>query len=105
MTKHIAVMAGDGIGPEIMSEATKVLDVLIRDGLDVTYKEHPFGGSAHDALGSCLPAETLAACESSDAILLGAIGGPKYDKLPRDERPERALLSCLLYTSPSPRDS
>jgi len=86
-------MAGDGIGPEIMSEAIKVLDVLIRDGLDVSYEERPFGGSAHDSVGSCLPAETLAACESCDAILLGAIGGPKYDKLPRDERPERALLA------------
>lgn len=86
-------MAGDGIGPEIMREAIKVLDVLISDGLDVSYEERPFGGSAHDSLGSCLPAETLAACESCDAILLGAIGGPVYDKLPRDERPERALLS------------
>ena len=93
MTKHITVMAGDGIGPEIMTEALKVLDVWISSGLDVSYEQHLFGGAAHDATGFCLPDGTLAACEKSDAILLGAIGGPVYDALPREQRPERALLA------------
>ncbi len=92
MTKHITVMAGDGIGPEIMAEALKVLNGLIDAGLDVSFEEHLFGGAAHDATGSCLPDATLAACEKCDAILLGAIGGPRYDSLPREQRPERALL-------------
>lgn len=93
MTKHITVMAGDGIGSEIMAEARKVLDALITDGLDVSYEEHLFGGVAHDETGACLPDATLAACQQSDAILLGAIGGPRYDELPREQRPERALLA------------
>ena len=93
MSKHITVLAGDGIGPEIMAEALKVLDALVADGLDVTYEEQLFGGAGHDAKGSCLPDETLAACQKSDAVLLGAIGGPVYDQLPREQRPEKALLA------------
>ena len=93
MTKSIAILPGDGIGQEIMAEAVKVLEALRADGLDVDYATHPFGGSAHTSHGSCLPDTTLSACEQSDAILLGAIGGPDYDLLPRPERPERALLA------------
>lgn len=92
MAKHITILPGDGIGAEIMAEAVKVLDALKASGLDVTYEQQPFGGTAHDLTGSCLPDDTLQACRNCDAILLGAIGGPVYDKLPRDERPERGLL-------------
>jgi len=92
MSKHIVILAGDGIGPEIMTEAKRVLDALIAEGLSVSYEEKLFGGAAHDAQGSCLPDDTLAACEKSDAILLGAIGGPRFDELPREQRPEKALL-------------
>ena len=92
MTKHITILPGDGIGSEIMAEAVKVLEALKASGLDVTYEQKPFGGTAHDLTGSCLPADTLDACKNCDAILLGAIGGPAYDTLPRDERPERGLL-------------
>ncbi len=92
MAKHITILPGDGIGTEIMTEAVKVLDALIAKGLDVTYEQKLFGGAAHDSTGSCLPEDTLEACRACDAILLGAIGGPVYDKLPRDERPERGLL-------------
>lgn len=92
MAKHITILPGDGIGTEIMAEAVKVLDALVADGLDVTYEQKLFGGTAHDQSGSCLPDDTLEACRACDAILLGAIGGPVYDKLPRDERPERGLL-------------
>ena len=92
MTKHIVILPGDGIGPEIMAEAVKVLEALRAEGLDVSHETLPFGGSAHDSEGSCLPDSTLAKCRSCDAILLGAIGGPTYDLLPREQRPERALL-------------
>ncbi len=92
MAKHITILPGDGIGAEIMAEAVKVLEALQASGLDITYEQQHFGGTAHDLTGSCLPEETLQACLNCDAILLGAIGGPVYDKLPRDERPERGLL-------------
>jgi len=93
MTKKITVLAGDGIGPEIIVEAEKVLTTL-RDnhGLELEWARAPFGGAAHDECGSPLPDSTLQACRESDAILLAAIGGPTYDTLPRDERPERGLL-------------
>lgn len=93
MSKHIVVLPGDGIGSEIMTEGVKVLEALRVGGLDVSYEILPFGGSAHDSHGSCLPEQTLEACMACDAILLGAIGGPKYDLLPRPERPERGLLA------------
>ena len=88
----IAVLAGDGIGPEITAQALRVLDVLARDGLKIEREAALVGGAAFDAAGDPLPAATLKVCESSQAILFGAVGGPKYDTLPRASRPEQGLL-------------
>ena len=88
----IAVLAGDGIGPEITAQAVRVLEVLARDGLDVQTESALVGGAAVDATGEPLPEETLRVCESARAILFGAVGGPAYDKLPRPQRPEQGLL-------------
>ena len=87
----IAVLAGDGIGPEITAQAVRVLEVLARDGLDVQTESALVGGAAVDATGDPLPEETLRVCESARAILFGAVGGPAYDKLPRPQRPEQGL--------------
>ena len=75
----IAVLAGDGIGPEITAQAVRVLEVLARDGLDVQTESALVGGAAVDATGDPLPEETLRVCESARAILFGAVGGPDYD--------------------------
>ena len=92
-TKKIVVLLGDGIGPEIVREAVKVLEtVKERFALDISFEERLVGGAAYDACGKCLPEETLEACKAADAVLLGAVGGPKWDSLPGAERPERALL-------------
>ena len=92
-TKKIVVLPGDGIGPEIVQEAVKVLEtVKERFALDISFEERLVGGAAYDACGKCLPEETLEACKAADAVLLGAVGGPKWDSLPGAERPERALL-------------
>ena len=89
----IAVLAGDGIGPEVMAEAIKVLrKVEGKSGIKFEFNEQLVGGAAIDAKGKALPAETVAACESSDAILFGSVGGPKWEKLPPNEQPERAAL-------------
>ncbi len=88
----IAVLAGDGIGPEITAQAVRVLEVLARDGLDVQTESALVGGAAVDAKGDPLPEETLRVCESARAILFGAVGGPAYDSLPRLQRPEQGLL-------------
>src|SRR5690348_10532183 len=85
----IAVLPGDGIGPEIVTETVKVLETL---KLRLEFHEAPVGGAAYDAVGEPLPAATLALARSADAILFGAVGGPKYDTLPRPKRPEQALL-------------
>ena len=83
MKKTIAVIAGDGIGPEIVGEAVKVLKkVAQKFGHDFAFDEKLVGGAAYDAFGDCLPDDTLAACKSADAVLLGAVGGPKWDALP-----------------------
>lgn len=92
MTKKIAVLAGDGIGPEITAQAVRVLDVLVRDGLEVQTESALVGGAAYDAKGDPLPDDTLKVCESAQAILFGAVGGPAYDALPRPSRPEQGLL-------------
>ncbi|HEX5055250.1 MAG TPA: 3-isopropylmalate dehydrogenase [Gammaproteobacteria bacterium] len=93
MTKKIAVLPGDGIGTEIMAEALKVLEALRKNfGLKIETETALVGGSAYDAEGHPLPQSTLQVCEAADAILLGAVGGPKYDTLPREHRPERGLL-------------
>jgi 3-isopropylmalate dehydrogenase len=91
--KKIVLLPGDGIGPEIMQAAVRVLKECAREfGHEFTFTEFPFGGSAIDATGEPLPAETLAACRAADAILLGAIGGPKWDAVPLPKRPETGLL-------------
>ncbi|HSN39244.1 MAG TPA: isocitrate/isopropylmalate family dehydrogenase, partial [Burkholderiales bacterium] len=77
----IAVLAGDGIGPEIVSQAVKVLKALARDGLRAELEEAPFGGAGYDAHGDPLPAPTLKLAQQADAVLCGAVGGPKYDAL------------------------
>ena len=88
----IAVLAGDGIGPEIVAQATKVLRVLQKDGLKIEMEEAPFGGAGYDAEGDPLPARTLKLAKEADAVLCGAVGGPKYDALPRPQRPEQGIL-------------
>ena len=93
MTKQIAVLQGDGIGPEIIGQAVKVLDKLIEQGLDARYEYGLLGGSAYDAHGSPYPEATQTLCRKADAVLLGAVGGPQYDSLERSVRPERGLLA------------
>ena len=88
----IAVLPGDGIGPEIVKQAIKVLDALRSDGLAIELEQAPIGGAGYDAHKDPLPAGTLDLAKSADAILLGAVGGPKYDTLPRAMRPEQGLL-------------
>lgn len=93
MEYNIAVVQGDGIGPEVISEAIKVLDAVgAKYGHTFRYEYVLAGGAAIDETGRCLPDETVAAAKASDAVLLGAVGGPKWDDFPGDERPERALL-------------
>ena len=92
MTKKIAVLPGDGIGQEIVAEAVKVIKALQADGLDVEMKEGLVGGTAYDATGSPLPEETLTLSKESDAILLGAVGGYKWESLDIAVRPEKGLL-------------
>jgi 3-isopropylmalate dehydrogenase len=87
---RIVTLPGDGIGPEVMSATLEVLRTL-RD--DLEYEEHLLGGASIDAHGTALTEETLAACKASDAVLLGAVGGPKWDTTDPDEpRPEQGLL-------------
>ncbi len=88
----IAVLPGDGIGPEIVRQAVKVLERLSRDGLNIELQQAPIGGAGYDAAQDPLPPKTLALAKASDAVLLGAVGGPKYDALPRPMRPEQGLL-------------
>lgn len=93
MTKKIAMLPGDGIGPEIVAEAVKVLECLRQHhGLDIELEHAAVGGAAYDAYGTTLPNETLALARAADAILLGAVGGPKWDQLDTALRPEKALL-------------
>lgn len=92
----IAVLAGDGIGPEVMQQARRVLDVVSKKhNFTLNCEEHAVGGYAIDTAGEALPASTLTACENADAILFGSIGGPKWDNLPLEKRPERAALLTL----------
>ena len=92
MTMKIAILPGDGIGPEIMAEAVKVLDVLRLDGLKIETETAHVGGAAYDAHGHPLPPATLKLAQDADAVLFGSVGGPKYDTLPREMRPEKAIL-------------
>src|SRR5438309_5507173 len=89
----IAVLPGDGIGPEVIRVGTSVLqDCASEFGFRVNLVEFPFGGMAIDQCGKPLPQETLDGCLKSDAVLLGAVGGPKWDAQPLDRRPEAGLL-------------
>ena len=94
MTKKILILPGDGIGPEIMAQAVKVLELLIQDhGLDAELEHALIGGAAYQASGQPLPEQTLATAQQADAILLGAVGGPRWENIARDLRPERGLLA------------
>lgn len=93
MSQKIAILPGDGIGPEIVAEAVKVLDCLNQSfALNAELETAAIGGAGYDQSGSPLPENTLELCKQVDAILLGAVGGPQYDTLERDLRPERGLL-------------
>ncbi|MEZ0244332.1 MAG: isocitrate/isopropylmalate family dehydrogenase, partial [Sphingomonas sp.] len=85
----IAVLAGDGIGPEVTAQARRVLEAL---NLGLDFEEAPVGGAGYEAAGHPLPPETLALAKRANAILFGAIGDPRFDKLERHLRPEAALL-------------
>ena len=107
MNKTIAVIRGDGIGPEIVGETLGVLDaVAARFGHTFTYREAPMGGCAIDQFGVPLPDSSLETCLKADSVLLGAVGGPKWDAQPSANRPERGLLklraSMGLYTNVRP---
>lgn len=93
MNYQIAVIPGDGIGPDVVEQTLKVMD-KVGEKFDHTfnYTKVLAGGCAIDATGACLPQETIDICKASDAVLLGAVGGWKWDNLPGDQRPERALL-------------
>jgi 3-isopropylmalate dehydrogenase len=95
-THRIAVLPGDGIGPEVMVEAVKILDaVSARCGFTVERNEFLVGGAAIDATGGPLPEDTVQGCEAADAILFGSVGGPKWEHLPPDTQPERGALLPL----------
>ena len=107
MKKNIALIRGDGIGPEIVEQAVNVLDAAAEKfGHTFEYTEAPMGGCAIDRYGVPLPDESLAACMASDSVLLGAVGGPKWDAVSSELRPERGLLklrgSMGLYTNLRP---
>jgi 3-isopropylmalate dehydrogenase len=93
MTAKIAILEGDGVGPEVTAEARKVLKAVAeRFGRNVAFVEAPIGGAAIDATGEALPAATIEACRACEAILLGAVGGPKWDDPSAKVRPEQGLL-------------
>lgn len=107
MAHNIVILPGDGVGPEIVAEAVKVLECLRQEhGLDATLEHGLLGGCAVDALGAPYPEETRRRARAADAILLGAVGGPKWEKLDRSLRPERGLLDLCadlgLSFSPPP---
>lgn len=92
----VAVLPGDGIGPEVMVQALRVLEVVGKKfGFELVTTQCYVGGAAIDHDGHALPAATIAACEQSDAILFGSVGGPKWETLPPDQQPERAALLPL----------
>jgi 3-isopropylmalate dehydrogenase len=95
MTSYrITLLPGDGIGPEITAVTRQLLEAVgRRHGFTLAFEQQPMGGAAIDACGEPLPASTLEACRSSDAVLLAAIGSPQYDTLPREQRPESGLLA------------
>lgn len=93
---HIAVLSGDGIGPEVMAQALKVLDAIRqRFAIRITTSSYDVGGAAIDLHGTPLPAATISGCEEADAVLFGSVGGPKWEHLPPAEQPERGALLPL----------
>ena len=107
MNKTIAIIKGDGIGPEIVTEAMGILDaVAAKFGHTFTYVDAPMGGTAIDKFGVPLPDSSLQTCRNADSVLLGAVGGPKWDNQPAANRPERGLLKLRegmgLYTNVRP---
>ncbi len=107
MEKHIALLRGDGIGPEIVYSAVRVLTVVAEKfGHTFTFTPYLIGGAAIDATGAPLPQETVDGCLAADSVLLGAVGGPKWDSLPANLRPEKGLLGIRaamgLYTNLRP---
>ena len=92
MTKKILILPGDYIGREIMAEAVKVLEVFRTEGEKIEWSFGHLGGAAYDAEGHPYPESTQKAARAADAILMGAVGGPKYDSLPRVVRPEQGIL-------------
>src|SRR5205085_5352779 len=93
-TRKIAVLSGDGIGPEVTGEAVKVLKTVARQaGVSLEFENALVGGCAIDATGQPLPAESLDLCRKADAIMFGSVGGPKWDNLPQEQKPERGLLA------------
>ncbi|MEM0965024.1 MAG: 3-isopropylmalate dehydrogenase [Verrucomicrobiota bacterium] len=96
MEVKVAVLPGDGIGPEVMVGAMTILKrVAEQEGFALDYAEYPVGGAAIDSHGTALPSETLVGCQAADAILFGSVGGPKWESLPPKEQPERAALLPL----------
>src|SRR3990167_2660163 len=94
MNKKILILPGDGIGPEVVTQARAVLDLVNQQhGLKLVLDEGLIGGAAIDATGSPLPEETVIKAKGSAAILLGAVGGPKWESLPMANRPEKGLLA------------
>ena len=89
----LAVLAGDGIGPEIVAEAIKILDLLRGEGESIVIERAHLGGAAYDAEGHPYPPATQHIAQAADAVLLGAVGGPRYDTLPRAMRPEQGILA------------
>jgi 3-isopropylmalate dehydrogenase len=93
VSARIVVVAGDGVGPEVTAEAVRVLEAADRAfGLDLKFEQKLIGGAAFDAGGDPLPAETLDACRGAKAVLLGAVGGPRWADIPVEKRPEQGLL-------------
>ncbi|CAL4042892.1 3-isopropylmalate dehydrogenase [Buchnera aphidicola (Takecallis arundicolens)] len=93
---HLAILPGDGIGPEVMHEAYKILSILKKKCfINFIFHEYDIGGVAIDKHGTALPIHTLIGCEKSDAILLGSVGGPKWNNLPDEKQPERGALLPL----------
>ncbi len=107
MVKNIALIRGDGIGPEIVDSAVRVLNVVAEKfGHTFNYTDCLMGGAAIDAVGTPLPEKTVEDCLASDSVLLGAVGGPKWDNMPANLRPEKGLLGIRsamgLYTNLRP---
>ena len=94
MKAKIVVLAGDGVGPEVVAEARKVLEAIAsRHGHEFSFENQLIGGIAIDETGDPLPEATLTACKGADAVLLGAVGGPKWDDPNAKTRPEKGLLA------------